>query len=186
MRQGIRSLIAVTFFVAAVPAGASVVVALDLPELVRRAELIVHGEVLRQESAWEDGQIVTRSFVRVHGALKGSAGKEVVVRRAGGVVHGIGQILYGEAKLGTGEEVVLFLRGTRGEWRVVGMAQGKFGVVADPRTGERHAVQDLSGLALARPKAGRPLEAGHASPARLPLRDFFSRVTDLVARPGTR
>jgi hypothetical protein len=119
--------------------------------------------------------------VRVAGALKGAAGKEIVVRHLGGVVHGIGQKVFGEAGLASGEEVVLFLRRIQGGYRTVGMAQGKFRVEVEPKSGERHAVQELQGLALAR-KAGDGMAVTNAGPVRFRLGDFFSKVADLISR----
>jgi hypothetical protein len=175
-----RLAFALALFAAAGPARASVVVPLDLSALCEKAGLIVHGEVLKQESVWEKGRIVTRSVVKVLGALKGSADREVVVRHMGGVVHGIGQKVYGETTLGVGEEVVLFLRPMGGEYRTVGMAQGKFKVVVDPRSGARRAVQELAGLEFLR--VGGATWPTPARSADLPLADFFSRVTAEIAR----
>lgn len=181
MRKPLR-VAAIALTLLAAPASASVVVPLDLPELVGRSELIVHAVPTRQESVWEGGRIVTRTTLRVIGALKGSAGKEVEVRHFGGVVHGIGQKLYGEPTFSLGEEVVLFLRSQGGELRTVGMAQGKFRVVADPRTGRREAIQELGGLALARRRGAGDWTIASARPKRLRLRDFFSRIAEEVAR----
>lgn len=167
-------------------AHASVVRPYDLEGLVARAEVIAHARVVRQASAWEGGRIVTRTTVTVRAALKGAAGRELVVRTMGGVVDGIGQRISGEATFAPGEEVILFLRDARGgELRPVGLAQGKFKVVAEG--GAARAVQELAGLAFAkrRGSAGAPLEVHDAVGARPLLSDFFSRVTEIVARGTT-
>jgi hypothetical protein len=175
-----RALVPAVLFLAPLPVRASIVVPLDLSELVQRADLIAHGDVGRQDSSWEGGRIITRTVVRLRAALKGAAAKEIVVRTTGGVVHGIGQILHGEAKLVPGEEVVLFLRAEGGEYRSVGLAQGKFQIVTDAKTGESHARQELGGLAFAR-RPGQAIVDARA--AAVPLKTFFSKVAELVAHP---
>ena len=165
-------------------ARASVLVAMDLGRLCRDADVIVHGEVLRQDSAWEDGRIVTRTTVRVAAALKGGPGNEVVVRSLGGVVGRTGQVAHGEARFKTGEEIVLFLSNLGGDYRCVGMAQGKFRVAVEPETGARTAVRDLSGLALARVEGGTVKRRGHGRRTRQPLDALFSKIAFHVARSG--
>jgi len=160
----------------------SVVMAMGLPELVQRADLIVQGEAVRSESGWEDGKIITRTVVRVKETLKGAAVKELTFRHVGGVVNGIGQILHGEATLAAGEEAVLFLRALGGgEYRAVGMAQGKFRVETD--ASGTHAVQSFEGLALARAQRGAPARIVDAQPAKHPLSTFLARIRSLVTRP---
>lgn len=186
------SLRRVRFFVAsvslacAVPAFASVILPMTLDELIDRADAIVHGKVVAQDSAWEGGRIVTRSRVKLEGALKGAPGSQVVLRTQGGVVDGIGQKVYGEPSFAVGEEVVVFGRHIGAELRPVGMAQGKFRVVLD--AGVTRAVQDLAGLAFARraPASGAPLQIDHADGARPTLSALFSRIAERVAKKPTR
>ena len=166
----------------AVSALASVILPLSLDELIDRADVVVHGKVVAQDSAWEGGRIVSRSRVRVEGALKGAPGREVVLRSQGGVVDGIGQKVYGEASFAVGEELVVFGRHLGAELRAVGMAQGKFRVVTE--LGVARAVQDLAGLAFAKREAasGAPLRIDHADGARPTLAALFSRIAERVAQ----
>jgi len=167
----------------AAPAGASVVVAESLGELVGHASLVVQGTVGRQASAWEGGHIVTRTTVSVARSLKGSAPRTVVVETLGGVVGDVGQVASGEAALTPGEEVVLLLEPAGEGWRAVGMAQGVFHVRAD-LSGSRVASQEVAGLAVASP--GREgLQIDEAAPASLPLEDLLARIGRLVHDAGS-
>jgi hypothetical protein len=112
-------------------ASATTMLRVDLPELARTADAIVHGTVRRVESRWSgDGRrIITDVEIQVSETLKGQAGGSVLVTQPGGRVGDIGQMVSGLASFAPGEEVVLFLerRGTRA-FRVAGMAQGKYKV----------------------------------------------------------
>lgn len=167
------------------PAGGSVVAEMDLAELCRAADSVIHGQVVSAESAWEGGTIVTRSRVTVWRSLKGASRGQVVVRTLGGVVGGIGQRASGEAALPPGQEVLLFLEAAGPEFRPVGMARGAFRVGPDAATGAKAAWQDLDGLAVARP-GPRGLEVAPAAPAApVPLQDLLRRIERLVAAaPG--
>src|SRR5262249_47555275 len=92
------------------PAGATVVQSLDLPQLVGQSERIVRGHVAAQRAYWADGRIWTDVTVRVDATYKGPAAQTLLVRRMGGSVNGIGSRTIGEAEFGNGEEVFLFLR----------------------------------------------------------------------------
>ncbi len=105
---------------------------LSLAQLVSRADAVVRGRVVRSQS-WQDedgGRIFTRHFVEVSATYRGQPRELVEVVTLGGEVDsiGIGQLVPGEAKLVQGEEVVLCLRKTGGEYRPLGMAMGKFAV----------------------------------------------------------
>ncbi|HET6923699.1 MAG TPA: hypothetical protein VFI16_11190 [Anaeromyxobacteraceae bacterium] len=163
------------------PARGSVVAEMDLAELCRSADIVIHGQVVSAESAWEGGAIATRSTVVAWRSLKGASRGQVVVRTSGGVVGGIGQRVSGEAVLGPGQEVLLFLEGAGPDFRPVGMARGAFRVRRDPATGAKVAWQDLDGLAVARP-GSRGLEVAPAAPAApVPLQDLLRRIERLVA-----
>ena len=165
-------------------AHASVAAEMDLAQLCRAADAVIHGTVVSGESAWEDGVIVTRSTVRVWRSLKGAAGGQVAVRTLGGVVGGIGQLASGEAALRPGEEVLLFLEAAGPAYRPVGMAQGAFRVRRDPATGAKAAWRDLDGLAVARPGPHGLEVAAAPRGVPLPLDELLRRIERLVAAPG--
>jgi hypothetical protein len=110
---------------------ASVVKALSLEELTRKADLIVVGVGAEAQARRnDDGRlIVTDVSVDVQQVLKGAAkpGEDVIVTLLGGNLDGLGLRVPGEASIPIGKPALLFLyrSGPGGrDLRVVGMAQG--------------------------------------------------------------
>ena len=110
---------------------ASVVKALSLEELTKKADLIVVGVGAEAQARRnDDGRlIVTDVSVDVQQVLKGAAkpGEDVIVTLLGGNLDGLGLRVPGEASIPIGKPALLFLyrSGPGGrDLRVVGMAQG--------------------------------------------------------------
>lgn len=117
---------------ATLPAMASTFVAMTDAELVKGADAIVRGKIVKLESRWnESGNlIVTDATVAVRETLRGTAPEFVTVRTAGGEVGDYGVEAIGFPKFRRGEDVILFLdRGTDGPARVLGFQQGHWEVV---------------------------------------------------------
>ena len=116
---------------ASFPARAAVVLKLDLPELVLRAEHIVLA-VARQKSArfTPRGRIVTDVTLTVNETLKGDfrPGQDLVVTRLGGEVGERAMLVEGAPRFQIGRSALVFLRRApaTGELQVVGMSQGLF------------------------------------------------------------
>jgi hypothetical protein len=129
-RQSVRTLLMVAFL-GGLPAGATTQLKVELPELARGADAVVHGVVRRVESRWSGDKmrIVTDVEIQVTESLKGQPGGTVLVTQPGGKVGDIGQVVHGLASFAQGEEVVVFLekRGAKA-FRVASMAQGKYQV----------------------------------------------------------
>jgi hypothetical protein len=92
-------------------------------------------------------RVVTDSTLEVAWTLRGEdcAGKDIVVRTLGGTVGGVGQIVYGEARLTPGQSSLLFLMpGKDGTYSVLGMAQGHFPL--EPSTEGDWQVRSSAGL----------------------------------------
>jgi len=120
---------------------ASVVKALSLEELTRKADVIVVGVGAEAQSRRnDDGRlIVTDVSVDVQQVLKGGAkaGDDVIVTLLGGSVDGLGLRVPGEASIPLGKPALLFLyrSGKAGrDLRVVGMAQGVMAMQGEPGT----------------------------------------------------
>ena len=128
-----RRLIAMLAPVAALaissPASASLILALDLPTLVTRADQISVVDVVSAKAAWnaEHDRIVTTIDVTVIDCWKGgaAAGSHVQIVQAGGSVGELTMRIDGMPHFAPGERALLFLRGTAERASVVGMAQGK-------------------------------------------------------------
>jgi hypothetical protein len=117
------------------PSRAAVVVALDLPDLLRHAALAGVGTAGPASSRWSDGRIVTDTVVRIDDPLLGADGPiSVVVRTLGGAVGDIGQWVPGEARLQPGDRYLLFLEPLPdGALRPVGLAQGALPIAIEDR-----------------------------------------------------
>ena len=110
-------------------ASASLVVALDLPTMVERADNVVVADVVSVRSDW-DGRhekIVTTIELSVVETWKGTAApsSRIKVVQPGGTVGEDTLVVHGMSRFTPGERSVLFLRGAADRSGVVGMAQGK-------------------------------------------------------------
>jgi hypothetical protein len=151
------------FSLLAAGAEASSVVQMDVAALTRAASDVVRVRVSSTECAWTDQhrRLVTLVQVEVLERFKGQATGTLRVVQPGGELDGIGQRVFGVAKLAVGEEVVLFLE-QKGPWRgIVGLAQGAYRVERAPGASVARAVPaDLHGLTLVPPRGGT-LELRH-------------------------
>jgi hypothetical protein len=128
-----RGLIAMLALVAALalssPVSASLILALDLPTLVTRADQISVVDVVSTRATWnaEHDRIVTTIDVAVVDCWKGTAapGAHVQIVQAGGTVGELTMRIDGMPRFAPGERALVFLRGTANRASVVGMAQGK-------------------------------------------------------------
>ena len=106
---------------------------LPIEELARKADTIVLGTVIKQQSAWDAQRtaIYTDVTLEVKRVLAGTPGKEVTLRVAGGSVEGIGMRTSNDALFKADEQVIVFLDTSAVPSTVVGMQQGKFTVKDD-------------------------------------------------------
>lgn len=145
--RGACAVAAIALAVAA-PAAASLVVAMDVDELTRRADRVVVGEVLAVESAWDERheQIVSTIEVAVADAWKGAApaGGRLRIVQPGGTVGEVEMRVHGLPQFTAGERAVLFLRADKADAKtpasalrhaLVGLGQGRRPLRADPGTG---------------------------------------------------
>jgi hypothetical protein len=105
----------------------------SLDELISKADAVVLGTVIRQESAWDDQHtaIYTDVTLKVESVLVGAPREMVTLRVAGGIVGGIGMRASNEAVFQNGERVIVCLNTTATPSSVVGLQQGKFTVQED-------------------------------------------------------
>ena len=187
-RLGAFLLIALAAGLVVGPALASVVQALSLEDLTRKADLIlvgVGGETQTRHSA--DGRlIVTDVNVDVQDVLKGSIkkGDAVVVTVLGGTLDGLGLRVPGEASIPQGKPALLFLyrNGVAGnDLRVVGMAQGMMPMQPNDH-GTMMIIPGGSGSALVdRGGDGKLQQAPAALMQPEPATSVLDRVRALVA-----
>jgi len=177
-----RSLLVFSIALLSAPsAEATILIKMDLPQLVGRSDVIFVGKAIESRSHWsEDGRhIVTDTTFKVSQAVHGSPGSTVVIRRLGGKVGDIGMRVSGMPELRTGDEVLLFTeRRSNGKRYVVGMKQGVFRVHRDAAGRQMVAPGRLDGLTLARRTPQGRLETVEppATPAPQPLGDLVKRI----------
>lgn len=106
---------------------------LPMADLARKADTIVLGTVIQQESAWNTQHTViyTDVTLAVERALTGNPGELVTLRITGGKVGGLGMRTSNDAEFYEGERVIVFLDTRAVPSTVVGMQQGKFTVKDD-------------------------------------------------------
>ena len=166
------------------PANGSIVQALELDELVARADRIILGRVLFSESFQRgNGQLGTWHRIEVERELRGSAPdeREVMVETMGGQIGDIGMRVEGEPSFSVGERVLVFVRdgGPYTAFRPVGMGQGVMRVRME--RGVETVTQNREGLMLMRRNAQGRLERSlGALPQPEGLDTLLSRLRDLV------
>jgi hypothetical protein len=120
-------------------AHASLVVALDLPTMVERADQVAVVDVGTVNAAWDDKheRILTTIDLSVVESWKGSMApaSHVKIVQPGGAVGDIQMTVFGMSQFSPGERALVFLRGAPTAASVVGMAQGKRLVRRDTATG---------------------------------------------------
>lgn len=163
------------------PAGASILVALDLQELAAESDRIAVGRVVLTEPVrLGSGTIRTRCRILVEQELRGFDDSEIIVETLGGQIGTLGMRVAGAASLALGDRVVVFAKGDGGvTFRPVGMAQG---VMRIKREDGRDLVSPSNGGAL----LVRSDERGTMVKSTGPLADpepldrFLSRVREMV------
>ena len=132
------SLVSLTSF--SLPAHASLVLALDLPTMVTRADHVAVVDVVSVKSGWDarHEQILSTVDLVVVESWKGGAasGSHLTVVQPGGTVGDLTQVVHGITHFTAGERAVVFLAGRPEHASVVGMAQSCPTVVRNRLAGE--------------------------------------------------
>jgi hypothetical protein len=176
-------------------AQASLVVALDLPTMVERADHVAVVDVASVSAAWDDKheRILTTIDLSVVETWKGSMAPASHVRivQPGGQVGDITMTVFGMSQFTTGERALVFLRGTPTAASVVGMSQGKRLVRRDAATGRWmvHA-PERAGASFVRAPGSASAPGGSKPPvidARLRgLDDLRAEVRGLILKSSGR
>jgi hypothetical protein len=152
-------------------ASATLIMALDLPAMVGRADRIAVVDVLSVTAAWNErhDRISTTIELAVVDCWKGdlTAGAHVTVRQPGGTVGDITTTVDGMPRFAPGERTLVFLRGPRERATVVGLTQGKRPMHRDPASGRWMVTgPERAGADFVRPRAGvaAPVIEAHVRP----------------------
>lgn len=147
--------------------------AIQFDEKVEKAESIVLGKVVAQESRWDDAHkwILTYSTFEVEKTLKGTPSQRVTIVTPGGTVDNIAQNVIGVPRFRNGEESVVFVRSTPGGPTVLYFEQGAYRVTKNDR-GDRIVRSAVSSPVIVDSQRGAAVAPEEARP----LRDFEQRV----------
>ena len=141
-----RLLLLPLLLAAAVHAGASVVIPIDVATQVDRADLIFIGTVLESESVPVRDGTFAYTYVTFHveETLKGAADSPALTLRiAGGKARGIVTEIVGVPKFSVGGRHLLFVENNdRSPIPITGGSQGKLDLVRDPVTQEEVLADD--------------------------------------------
>ena len=132
---------------AAVPASASIFVAMDRAELVAASQAVVVGQVVGARSFWNEDAtaILTEAVVRVDETVAGESPRFVTVRTFGGTVGSLRIEAHGFPTFREGQRMVLFLDGVGAIAEVVGYQQGQYRIVTRASDGIDVAVPSVDG-----------------------------------------
>ena len=144
-------------------AAASIVVAMDLPALVKQADHIAVVDVVSTSADWDDKhqQIFSTVELKVVERWKGTAttgGQDHLrVVQPGGTVGDLTMTVTGLSTFTTGERALVFLRGAATNARVLGLGQGKRPMRQETTSG-RWLVQgaNLRQATLVKPRSATP------------------------------
>jgi hypothetical protein len=154
---------------------------LSIDELTRSADLIVQGTVLGRTCLRDpEGRIYTKVELQPAEVWKGAlpAGtptNALTIVHGGGTVGNVRTDVSGQVEYSVGEEVVAFLVfNQRGEAVTIGLAQGKFHVWQDKRTGEKFAHNPFHGVPEPPPDAAKLAlgKAPESKPAPLAMKEL--------------
>ena len=176
-------LLILTLLLTSAPAQATVLLKMDLPQLVGAADLIFLGTAKKTESRWTEDKrrIVTDTTFQVEQKILGTKQTQtVVIRTLGGVVNGLGQWVAGAPVYKKGERVVLFSQKRLKHRYTVGMKQGVYRVHLDEQ--KKPMVQvNLSGLELAQrtPTKLKIIKQANHTPAQS-MSQFITQIRETI------
>ena len=201
MRLSVAATLSVFGLLGASPAHASLVVALDLPAMVTRADRVAVVDVVSIKSDWDarHEQILSTVDLIVVESWKGgdAPATHLTVVQPGGTVGDLTQTVHGMTRFVPGERAVVFLTGRPERASVVGMAQGKRLVRRDAASGRLFVhVPDKAGATFIRTTPtsatapvfelrARPLDNLRADVRTLVTKPIPSPVSPTGSKPGT-
>ncbi len=161
---------------------------LDTVSLTRESSDIVIGTVEATNARWSDDhrRIFTDIDVHVSRSIKGGGGDHLTLTQLGGELDGIKVSVPGGPLFQRGEEALVFVwRDPRGQAQVSGLAQGKFDIVRDARTGVASVQRTAPGFAIKDVRRLASAPAGNAAPG-MPLDDMVREIQRAMAQGAGR
>jgi hypothetical protein len=154
---------------------------LSISQMSQAAGAIVRAQCVANTVVEVSGEIWTLTTIDVRETWRGAVPARITVRLLGGTTRNLTSHVAGIPRFRPGEQVILFLAGTKhGDFSVVSWQQGTFRIQRDRGTGEEIASQD-TGAYLTFDPASRRFVANDA--VRMPVALFHAQVTS--ANEGT-
>ena len=142
---------------------ATTVIHFDNAELSQKASAVVRAKILEVKAKEAPGEIKTifteikAKVLEVYKEGQGVSKDDIIsLRRLGGKLQKRTFVIPGASQYSVGQESVLFLEKTTKDYFIIlGMAQGKFDVVVDPKTKEKMLVRDTLDMNLVKKNGQR-------------------------------
>jgi hypothetical protein len=162
-----------------IAAEATISRAMKFDEKVEKAQSIIVGRIVSQESRWDTNhqRILTYSKFQIEKTLKGEPAQEMTIVTPGGTVGDIAQDYVSVPRFRTGDENVVFVRDTRVGPTVLYFDQGAYRVDKSD-SGERMVTPLVSSAVLVDFQRGVAVEP--ESPRSLSA--FESSIRDAVGK----
>lgn len=119
-----------------------------MQKLSEKADLILEGKVIKQNSSWNQNKtrIYTDVTVQVDEYLKGNKGnRTIVITTPGGEVDGVGELYTHMPRFTNDEDVLLFVKADKknNTYKVFNGEDGKIPLIKDKATGEKVTSSNL-------------------------------------------
>lgn len=161
------------------PAAATVLLPLDLADLIASADLIVHGRVTDARAVVIGGRTETVVTLAALTVLKGGGESHVTFRVPGGQIGRYRTVVAGAPVLREGDEIVAFLdRGGPGVPHLVGFSQGVVRIVRQGFDGMRMVLAPPSLRGASEPQR---VVRGDARQRFMTLSAFIADVRDTAS-----
>jgi len=175
------------------PVRASLLVALEMPVMVERADTVAVVDVASARAAWDarHERIVTTVELTVVESWKGSAAPatRLVIAQPGGTVGDVTMTVFGMPRFSPGERALVFLHGPADRAAVVGLAQGKRAMSLDPARGWIVGPPERAGAAFVRTAASGarvPVIVAASRPLTVLRAEIGAEIRAQAARGGGR
>jgi hypothetical protein len=176
-----RVMVVLAALLAAPAAAGTILIRLDLADLVTRSQLVLEGTVIERVAFWRDGRIFTDSTLSVDAVLAadGPTTPAVTITTPGGELDDVGLWVPGASRFVVAERYLVFARRVKAGWRVTGMAQGCLRIVTDDEGVDWALPPAVTGLVAWQDGLLVPASAFMTEPR--PLDDVEDRILELAA-----
>src|SRR5262245_5377325 len=174
------------FFALSGSAGATTLLRMGLPELVKNSDRVVQARAVDKHVYWDQAsrQIFTDTTFEVLDSPKGRGPARITIKLMGGRIDPYELVVEGTPEFGVGDEVLLFTEPLPdGKRQLAGFTQGVMRITRDAQTGAAFAESDSLMSVHFAGEAGKP-GAGVSRRSRSPLEPLKAEIRRLAAESG--